>query len=97
MSSQGFLGAAPIMEGSSIPPFRLATALLETAAGMAGILRSSEASRRAANKARKRKADTFFIAGILRLPAELGKIEPRPYAQPYSASVIRLGPAVLHE
>src|SRR3989442_1431513 len=73
MSSQVFRGPTPIMENNCIPPFKLATALLETAAGMGGILGSSAASRRTAPRVRRRKASDFFIAEILRLREDVGK------------------------
>src|SRR5579864_7044680 len=57
----------PIMEKSWVPPLRPATALLETAAGMLGILASPAASSIAANRARQKEPDNFFIAEILRL------------------------------
>src|ERR1700730_5482981 len=81
MSSQVFLGPTPIIEKSSSPPLRLATALLETAAGMAGIL-ASAASMMAAQSARTRKPDSFFIDEILRLRIDEGKAEPRRARRP---------------
>ncbi len=56
---------------------RLATALLETAAGMAGILGASAASMMAAQSARRRKPDSFFIDEILRLRIDDGKVKRR--------------------
>src|SRR4030081_2092046 len=73
MSSQVFLGPTPIIEKSWRPPLRLATALLETAAGMAGILPASAASMMAAQSANRRKPDSFFIDEILRLHINDGK------------------------
>src|SRR5258707_1935123 len=77
MSSHVFLGPTPIIEKSSSPPLRLATALLETAAGMAGILGASAASIAAAQSARRRKPDSFFIDEILRLRIDDSKAKPR--------------------
>src|ERR1700733_4378660 len=66
MSSQLFLGPTPIMENSSKPPLRLATALPETAPGMEGNLGSSAAPRRvAAPSTRRKKANHCFIPEIL--------------------------------
>src|ERR1700732_49939 len=76
MSSHVFLGPTPIIEKSWSPPLRLATALPETAAGMAGILGASVASMKAAQSARRRKPDSFFIDEILRLRADDGKATP---------------------
>src|ERR1700730_16783110 len=77
MSSQVFLGPTPIIEKSSSPPLRLATALLETAAGMAGILAGSAASMMAAQSASRIKPDSFFIDEILRLRIDDSKAKPR--------------------
>src|SRR5258708_37796016 len=73
MSSQVFLGPTPIIEKSWSPPLRLATPLLETAAGMAGILDASAASMMAAQSARTRKLHSFFIEEMLRLRIDDGK------------------------
>src|SRR5437660_6474052 len=73
MSSQLFLGPTPISENNWRPPFRLATALLETAAGIGGILGSPAAKSRMATSASRRTDDNFFIAEILRLRRSDGK------------------------
>src|SRR5258708_12324452 len=77
MSSNVFLGPTHIIEKSSSPPLRLATALMETAAGMAGILGASAASIAGAQSARRRKPDSFFIDEILRLRIDDSKAKPR--------------------
>src|SRR5207245_6341900 len=73
MSSHVFRGPTPIMEKSCRPFFRLATALLETAAGMGGILGSPAASSRNADSASSRKTETFLIIEILRLRERAGQ------------------------
>src|SRR5258708_24805628 len=77
MSSHVCVGPTPIIEKSSSPPLRLATALMETAAGMAGILGASAASIAGAQSARRRKPDSFFIDEILRLRIDDSKAKPR--------------------
>src|SRR5260370_34066727 len=77
MSAHVFLWQTPIIEKSSSPPLRLATALLEPAAGMAGILGASAASIAAAQSARRRTPDSFFIDEILRLRIDDSKAKPR--------------------
>src|ERR1017187_3900660 len=52
-------------EKSSKPPLRLATALLETAAGIDGNFGSSCPRTLAAQSTRREKAESFFIAEIL--------------------------------
>src|ERR1700733_1152027 len=65
-SSQVLRGPSPMMENSSKPPLRLATALPETGTGMAGNLGSPDAPRRiAAPSTSRTKADSFFIPEIL--------------------------------
>src|SRR2546427_13099860 len=73
MSSHVFRGPTPIMEKSCRPFFRLATALLETAAGIGGILGSPAASSRNADSASSRKTETFLIIEILRLRGRAGE------------------------
>src|SRR5262249_19642293 len=57
----------PIIENSSTPPFRLATALPETAAGMDGTRGVSAASSKMAQMTENRVKQSFLIAEILRL------------------------------
>src|SRR5216683_1908775 len=66
MSSQAFWGPTPISEKSSSPFFKLATALLDTAAGIDGSLGSFAPSTTAAQSSIK-KPKNFFIAEILRV------------------------------
>src|ERR1700716_2658552 len=73
MSSQVFLGPTPISEKSSSPFFKLATALLDTAAGIDGSLGSFAPKTTAAQSNSVKKPKSFFIAEILRLHASLGK------------------------
>src|SRR6266853_4669888 len=67
MSSQAFWGPTPISEKSSSPFFKLATALLETAAGIDGSLGSFAPSTTAATSNSIKKPTNFFIAEILRV------------------------------
>src|ERR1700674_1044189 len=60
------------MEKSWKPPFRLATALPETAAGMGGNLGSSAPESITAHRISRKKAESFFIAEILPHLAETG-------------------------
>src|ERR1700682_3686250 len=73
MSSHVFLGPTPISENSCVPPFKLATALLETAAGMEGILDPSAPNKTTAQIAGRRAKHNFFIAEILRPHGEGGQ------------------------
>src|ERR1700751_3934915 len=78
MSSQVFLGPTPIIEKSSSPPLRLATALLETAAGIGGTLEASAASRFTAPSTRHRAGDIGLILQILRAYPQRGKVRSVP-------------------
>src|SRR5258708_39791567 len=73
MSSQAFLGRTPIREKSSSPFFKLATALLDTAAGIDGSLGSFAPNTTTAQSNSIKKPKNFFIAEILRLHASEGK------------------------
>ena len=77
MSSQVFLGPTPIREKICNPPFKLATALLETAAGIEGTFGSAAPNNNMAhetsNAASANNEDHFFIVEILRLCAQDGK------------------------
>jgi hypothetical protein len=53
------------MEKSRNPPLRLATALLETAAGMGGNFGSSAAIEVKAQSTRRKNMESFFIPEIL--------------------------------
>src|ERR1700732_3077869 len=73
MSSQSFLGPTPISEKSSSPFFKLATALLDTAAGIDGSLGSLAPSTTAAQSSSIKKKKGFLIAEILRVHGSEGK------------------------
>src|ERR1700674_3195044 len=73
MSSQAFLGPTPISEKSSSPFFKLATALLDTAAGIDGSLGSFAPSTTAAQSNSIKKPKNFFIGEILRVRGSEGK------------------------
>src|SRR4029077_495644 len=73
MSSQVFLGPTPISEKSSSPFFKLATALLDTAAGIDGTLGSFAPSTAAAPSNSIKKPENFFIGEILRVHGSEGK------------------------
>src|ERR1700680_2000191 len=73
MSSQAFLGPTPIRQKSSSPFLQLATALLDTAAGIDGSLGSFAPSTTAAQSNSIKKPKNFFIGEILRVRGSEGK------------------------
>src|SRR6266853_5823744 len=73
MSSQAFWGPTPISEKSSSPFFKLATALLDTAAGIDGSLGSFAPGTTDAQSNSIKKPKNFFIAEILRVHGSQGK------------------------
>src|SRR6202023_2115765 len=73
MSSQAFWGPTPMSEKNSSPFFKLATALLDTAAGIDGSLGSFAPSTTAAQSNSIKKPKNFFIGEILRVHGSEGK------------------------
>src|SRR5882762_1183434 len=65
--------ATPVSEKSSSPFFKLATALLDTAAGIDGSLGSFAPSTTAAQSNSIKKPKNFFIGEILRVHGSEGK------------------------
>src|ERR1700680_4130891 len=73
MSTQAFWGPTPMSKKSSSPFFRLATALLDTAAGIDGSLGSFAPRTTAAQSNSIKKPKNFFIGEILRVHGSEGK------------------------